>query len=94
MTVLIPAPVFLLCYAASAGRGKELRFARRPARNTAGEPARLHQHRADCILSDKSAKGEEPEEGKVKANEHKSGHSGTETIYRRCVQEKSREGEE
>ncbi|TWW80053.1 hypothetical protein D4764_10G0010830 [Takifugu flavidus] len=45
-------------------RGKELRFARRLARNTAGEPARLHQHRADYILSDKPVKGEEPKEGK------------------------------
>lgn len=94
MTVLIPAPVILLCYPASAGRGKELRFARRLARNTAGEPARLHQHRADYIPSDKSVEGEESKEGKVKANEHKSGHSGTETIYRRCVQEKSQEGKD
>lgn len=30
----------------------------------------------------------------MKANEHKSGHSGTETIYRRCVQEKSQEGKD
>lgn len=39
-------------------------------------------------------KGEESavallKEGKVKANEQKSGHNGAETIYNRCVEEKS-----
>jgi len=28
-------------------------------------------------------------EGKVKANEQKSGHNGAETIYNRCVEEKA-----
>lgn len=64
-------------------------IARRLARITAGELPRLHQHRADYILSDKSVKGEESttavlKEGKAKANEQKSGHSGAETIYNRC----------
>lgn len=30
-------------------------------------------------------------QGKVKANEQKSGHNGAETIYNRCVEEKSEE---
>lgn len=56
-------------------------IARRLARITAGELPRLHQHGADYILSDKSVKGEEStiavlKEGKAKANEQKSGHSG------------------
>lgn len=41
-------------------------------------------------------KGEESavtvlKEGKVKANEQKSGHNRAETIYNRCVEEKSEE---
>lgn len=44
------------------------------------------------ILSNKSVKGEEATvTGKVKGNEHESGHSGTETIYDRCLKETSPE---
>lgn len=42
------------------------------------------------ILSNKSVKGEEATvAGKVKVNERESGHSGTETIYDRCLKETS-----
>lgn len=46
----------------------------------------------NCILSNKSVKGEEATvAGKVKGNEHESGHRGTETIYGRCLKETSPE---